>query len=128
MQSILLIDDDEDLRVALCLFLERAGYTVTVARDGREGLKIFRRLPPDLVITDIVMDGLEGIETSQALCHEVPGVKIIAMSGGGSRRHSSFLEFAKHLGAQQTLDKPFHPKDLLTAVCAALHQEASQPG
>ncbi len=85
MESILLINDDEALRVALWLALERAGYSVLVARDGREGLQLFRGLPPDLVITDIVMEGQEGLETIQSLRREVPGVKIIAMSGGGLR-------------------------------------------
>ena len=63
MESILLIDDDEALRVALRLALERAGYSVVVARDGREGLQLFSRLPQDLVITDIVMEGQDEIET-----------------------------------------------------------------
>ncbi|MGH2361768.1 MAG: response regulator [bacterium] len=125
MESILLIDDDEALRVALRLALERAGYSVVVARDGREGLQLFRRLPPDLVITDIVMEGQEGIETIQALRREAPGVKIIAMSGGGSRHDCTFLDAARLLGAQQTLDKPFDPPQLLTAVRAVLHPEAS---
>ena len=59
--------------MALHLALERAWYSVVVARDGREGLQIFRRLPQDLVITDIVMEGQEGIETMQALRREAPG-------------------------------------------------------
>ena len=63
MESILLIDDDEALRVALRLALERVGYSVVVARDGREGVQLFRHLPPDLIITDIVMEGQDGIET-----------------------------------------------------------------
>ena len=125
MESILLIDDDEALRVALHLALERAGYSVVVARDGREGLQLFRRLLPDLVITDIVMEGQEGLETIQALRREAPGVKIIAMSGGGSRDDRTFLDAARLLGAQQTLDKPFDPQHLLTAVRVVLHPEAS---
>ena len=91
MESILLIDDDEALRVALRLVLERAGYSVVVARDGREGLQLFRCLPPDLVITDIVMEGQEGVEIIQALQREAPGVKIIAMSGEGARSKSTRL-------------------------------------
>ena len=125
MESILLIDDDEALRGALRLALERAGYSVVVARDGREGLQLFRHLPPDLVITDIVMEGQEGLETIQVLRRETPGVKIIAMSGGGSRGDRTFLEAARLLGAQQTLDKPFDVPHLLTAVRAVLHPEAS---
>ncbi len=125
MESILLIDDDEALRIALRLALERAGYSVMVARDGREGLQFFRHLPTDLVITDLVMDGQEGIETIRALRRETPGVKIIAMSGGGSHHDITFLDAARLLGAQQTLDKPFALQDLLTAVRAVLHPTAN---
>ena len=125
MESILLIDDDEALRVALRLALERAGYSVVVARGGREGLQLFRRLSQDLVLTDIVMQGQEGLETIQALQREAPGVKIIAMSGGGSHRDGSFLDAARLLGAQQTLDKPLDLPHLLTAVRVVLHPEAS---
>jgi DNA-binding response OmpR family regulator len=98
---------------------------VVVARDGREGLQLFRRLAPDLVITDLVMEGQDGLETIQALRREAPGVKIIAMSGGGSRRDGTFLEAARLLGAQQTLDKPFDLPHLLTAVRAVLHPKTS---
>jgi DNA-binding response OmpR family regulator len=126
MDSILLIDDDEALRVALRLTLERAGYSVVVAREGGEGLQLFRRFPPDLVITDIVMEGQEGLETIQALRREAPGVKIIAMSGGGRRREDTFLDVARILGAQLTLDKPFDLQDLLTAVHTVLHPEANR--
>lgn len=123
MKSILLIDDDEALREALRVALERSGYSVVVAGDGKEGLKLYRRLRPDLVLTDIVMDGQEGIETIKTLRRESPLVKIIAMSGGGSMRDSTYLEAAKCLGAQQTLDKPFELQQLLTAIRDVLRTE-----
>jgi CheY-like chemotaxis protein len=125
MQTILLIDDDVALRDALRVALERAGYSVVVAGDGKEGLKLYRRLRPDLVLTDIVMDGQEGIETIEALRRESPLVKIIAMSGGGSMRDSTYLEAAKCLGAQRTLDKPFDLPCLLTAMREVLHPETN---
>jgi DNA-binding NtrC family response regulator len=125
VESILLIDDDEALRVALGLALERAGYSVAVAGDGREGLRIFRRLRPALVITDIVMDGQEGIETIRTLRREAPDVKIIAISGGGSIRTTTYLDAAKCLGAQRTLDKPFDLQRLLTIVRDVLRQESN---
>lgn len=116
MQSILLIDDDKALREALRVALARAGYSVIIAGDGKEGLQLYRRLRPDLVLTDIVMDGQEGLETIKALRHESPLVKIIAMSGGGSMRNSTYLDAARCLGAQRTLDKPFELQHLLTVV------------
>ncbi len=125
MESILLIDDDETLCVALGLTLERAGYNVAMARDGKEGVELFRRLAPDLVITDIVMEGQEGIETIKILRREAPDVKIIAISGGGSSQSPAYLDAARCLGAQETLDKPFDAQQLLTAVRALLNPEAS---
>jgi len=123
MESILLIDDDAAFCGAIRLALERAGYSVIVAHDGREGMRLFRRLHPDLVITDILMEGQEGLETIQALRHETPGVKIIAISGGGSSPSCTFLDAARLLGAQQTLDKPFVIQDLLIAMREVLHPE-----
>lgn len=125
MELILLIDDDEALCVGLRLALERAGYRVVSAGDGKEGVQLFRRLGPDLVITDIVMEGQEGIETIRTLRRESPTVKIIAMSGGGSTRDSTYLDTARCLGAQQTLDKPFDLQRLLIAVHNVLHPEAN---
>jgi two-component system, chemotaxis family, chemotaxis protein CheY len=125
MESILLIDDDEALRVALRLALKRAGYKVIVAGDGKEGLRIFRRVRPVLVITDIVMDGQEGIETIHALRREAPDVKIIAMSGGGSTKDTTYLDAAMCLGAQRTLEKPFDLQRLLTIVRDVLHPQSN---
>ena len=73
-----------------------------------------------------MIEGQEGLETIQSLRREVPGVKIIAMSGGGLRGDCTFLDVAKLFGAQQTLDKPFDLQDLLTSVRAVLHSEASR--
>jgi DNA-binding NtrC family response regulator len=125
MQSILLIDDDKALREALRVVLARAGYSVVIAGDGREGLQLYRRLRPDLVLTDIVMDGQEGLATIEALRRESPLVKIIAMSGGGSMRDSTYLDAARCLGAQRTLDKPFDLQRLLTVVRDVLHTETN---
>lgn len=123
MNSILLIDDDEALREALRVALERAGYNVVIAGDGKEGLQLYRRLRPDLVVTDIVMDGQEGIEIITTLRRESPLVKIIAMSGGGSMRDRTYLDAARCLGAQRTLDKPFELQHLLTIIRDLLHGE-----
>jgi DNA-binding response OmpR family regulator len=105
--------------------LARAGYNVVIAADGKEGLQLFRRVRPDLVVTDIVMDGQEGIETIETLRRDSPLVKIIAMSGGGSTRDSTYLDAARCLGAQRTLDKPFDLQRFLTVVRDVLHAETN---
>src|SRR5919108_2919694 len=96
---ILIIDDDDQIRRMLCQALEQAGYEAVEARDGQEGLEHYRAAPTDLIITDILMPGKEGLETIMELRREVPGVKIIAISGGGQTGNMTFLEIARYLGA-----------------------------
>ena len=115
-QSILVIDDDESIRVLLRTILEREGYRVVDAHEGHEGLKQFRENPTDLVITDLIMPGKEGIETIRELRQKFPGVKIIAVSGGGRIGPSSYLKMAKGVGALRTLSKPFDKTVLLEVV------------
>jgi len=116
MASILVIDDDIDLRTVICLILEKAGYQVEEAGDGREGVDLFRRKPADLVITDLIMPEQEGVETIIELRKEFPDTRIIAMSGGGRSEPASFLGFANKLGAAETLEKPFSRDVLLSTV------------
>jgi len=113
---ILVIDDEDQPRQMLQQALERAGYEVTTARDGSEGLQRFRAAPTDLVITDILMPEKEGLETIMDLRREFPTVKIIAVSGGGRTGGLNFLDIAERLGAQRTLQKPFGLREMLAAV------------
>jgi CheY-like chemotaxis protein len=114
-RKILIIDDEEGIRQMMRLALEKAGYEVFDASDGRQGIKIYRQGLPDLVITDIFMPEMEGLETIMALRREQPDAKIIAMSGGGTGGHD-YLPAALKLGSSRALAKPFTQKDLLGAV------------
>jgi DNA-binding response OmpR family regulator len=118
--KILLIDDDETIRAVLSLTLERAGHTVILAGDGREGLRYLEQNSVDLVVTDIVMPETEGMELIQRLRTTRPHLKIIVMSGGGRLRDTSYLESATLLGANYALTKPFGGALLLAAVEAVL--------
>jgi CheY-like chemotaxis protein len=113
---ILIIDDEDQARRMLCQVLDRAGYDVIEARDGVEGLQRFREAPTDLVITDILMPEKEGLETIMDFQREFPETKIIAMSGGGRTGNLNFLEVARRLGAQRTLQKPFGLQEMLKVV------------
>jgi len=115
-QSILVIDDDEPIRLLLRAILEREGYRVLEAPDGNEGIKQFTEIPTDLVITDLIMPGKEGIETIRELRQKFPGVKIIAVSGGGRIGPDSYLKMAKGVGALRTLSKPIDRTVLLKTV------------
>jgi len=122
-QSILVIDDDETIREILRAILEREGYRVLEAPDGGEGLKQFTETPTDLVITDLIMPGKEGIETIRDLRRKFPDVKIIAVSGGGRIGPDSYLKMAKGVGALRTLSKPFDRLALLKAVEEVLEMD-----
>jgi anti-anti-sigma factor len=114
-RKILIIDDEEGIRKMMRLALERAGYEVLDAPDGRQGLKIYSQCLPDLVITDIFMPEMEGLETIMALRRENPTVKIISISGGGSCRYD-YLPAALKLGALRAIAKPFSLRELLSTV------------
>jgi CheY-like chemotaxis protein len=114
--SILVIDDDETIRVLLRTILEREGYRVVDAPDGDKGLRQYQESPTDLVITDLIMPGKEGIETIRDLRKKFPHVKIIAVSGGGRIGPESYLKMAKGVGALRTLSKPFDRLVLLKTV------------
>ncbi len=116
MPSLLLIEDDDLFREALADALTERGYTVRQARDGDQGLEIFRVEPTDLVLTDLVMPNKEGIETIKSLRREHPNLGIIAMSGGAAFNPALYLKLAGSLGANRTLQKPFGLPALLTAL------------
>jgi DNA-binding response OmpR family regulator len=115
MASILLIDDDNDLRAMAAFVLRHAGHSVVEACDGKVGLEHFRKSKPDLVITDMVMPEMEGFEVLSELRKSKAPVKTIAMSGGGQRKPTDNLRMAGHMGAK-VLSKPFSKDELLAAV------------
>ena len=120
MPRILIIDDEQDLRLILREALEYVGYEVVEARNGDEGLQHYRETPADLIITDIIMPGKGGLETIGELQREDPHVKIIAISGGSSFGYADALDIAKQLGARRVFRKPFQLPEMCQAVREAL--------
>lgn len=116
MARILVIDDDTMIRELLMYMLEGAGHEVALAADGNEGVSSYRRQPADVVITDLIMPGKEGIETIREILKEFPDAKIIAISGGGRVNPGGYLDLAQKLGAQRTLAKPVECKVLIDTV------------
>ena len=114
MATILIIDDEEIIRVLLRSALVAAGHEVVEAANGREGLELYRRRPADLVITDIIMPGLNGLDMLLELTREFLHAKVIAISGEGGEKN--VLDVAKLLEARQTFQKPFSMPHLLGAV------------
>jgi two-component system, chemotaxis family, chemotaxis protein CheY len=119
---ILLVEDDEAVREILRKALASAGHVVDEASNGDVALAAYRREAADLVITDLVMPDKDGLETIMALRKIHPGVKIIAISGGGLSIGSGqlYLETARSIGALQVLAKPFTGSALLQAVTEVL--------
>lgn len=119
-QRILVVDDDAGIRRALHILLSRAGYQVSQARDGVEALRLWRDTGGDLVITDLHMPEKDGIEMIIELLSHSPGIRIIAMSGGGQTKRLGLLGNATLLGAVHTIEKPFTLNEMMSTVRRAL--------
>ena len=126
MARILVVDDEIEVGAAVRRVLERAGYAVTLANNATEGLEAVAQEPPDVVITDIIMPKVHGVELIKMLRERCPRIRIIAISGGGSfgplaykpeaiSTHA-YLAAAREAGAQEVLTKPFDLTDLIAAV------------
>ncbi len=115
MPHIIVVDDDDDFRETIMGLLARAGYTVTGAINGNDGLTKCLDIRPDLVVTDIIMPDREGLELIMDMKKKLPDTPIIAVSGGGRQSPESYLPLAEKFGADCTLTKPFPKKDLLKA-------------
>lgn len=121
MLRILLIEDDLQLRNIYKHFLEEAGYAVVALHSCWEGLKWMNTHPVDLLITDIMMPGIDGIELIQNLQAVPFAPPIIAITGGAKYiTGHQLLEMATNLGVQYTLQKPFTKMELLQTVKAAV--------
>lgn len=120
MKRILVIDDEHNILLMLKKMLEKEGYEVDLALNGKDGLDLLNRISFDLVITDIIMPEMEGLETIASLRKKFPDLKIIAISGGGRVSAESYLNSAKLLGAATIIQKPFERTELVGAVHALL--------
>jgi CheY-like chemotaxis protein len=115
-RHIVLIDDFATIRKMMRRALEEAGHVVYEAGNGDEGLDILQWIRPDLVITDIFMPDKEGIETIIEIRKRFPGIRILAISSGGTAKQLNILGVARRLGAHSTLAKPFSPEAFISQV------------
>jgi len=114
--TVLVIDDDPAVLHSLASVFEACGIAIATARDGLAGLEAFRRISPAVVLTDIIMPEQDGIGAILQMRRERPGVKIIAMSGGGRIGKSDLLMIATQLGANSVIQKPFDASELVATV------------
>lgn len=126
MHQVLVIDDDADVRDAIRRVLERAGYTVRTSADAVEAMNHLNDQPVHVIITDIIMPKVNGVEAIRAILKDFPDARIIAISGGGNFGIDSYkpnaitttayLAAAERAGAHYVLSKPFESADIVQAV------------
>ncbi len=116
MAYILIIDDDEKIRTIFERSLTGQGHVVTCAEEGREGLLLVNEEPPDLVVTDIMMPTVDGLEVILSLRKNHPELPVIAISGGMHAMPMDFLIMAENFGAVKVLHKPIQLNALHAAV------------
>lgn len=115
--AILVVDDHPVMRDVICQILEDSGHDVRCAAEGREALRKLSCAHFDLVVTDIVMPEMDGLELIGEIRRRYLDTRIIAVSGGGERfLKADGLQIARRLGAGVCLDKPFAPQQLIEAV------------
>ena len=126
MAHILIIDDDPAVLSLFGQFMESSGYSVALAADGREGLRLMKQQTPDLIITDIMMPEMDGLEIIHEIAKTHPLLPVIAISGGMRNVSVNFLVHAKKFGARRILVKPVTLADLLQTVEELLKESAQK--
>jgi DNA-binding NtrC family response regulator len=104
MTKILIIDDEQGIRDLLDTLLCRKGYDVVVAENGREGLKVFRRERPDVVVLDLKMPGMDGLTVLQEIRNLHPNKPVIILTGAGTPETEQQV---RALGATEFVEKEF---------------------
>ncbi|MGY3448813.1 response regulator [Bradyrhizobium sp. USDA 4353] len=130
MAKILVVDDDPVMQLTIQRVLERDGHVVTAAGDGQKALSRFNEESFDLVVLDIFMPGMDGLEAMRLILKRSPSVPIIMTSGRpqtpSSVAEPDYLTMATKLGAVSALPKPFKPATLLTMVSDCLAAAGKQ--
>jgi len=129
--KVLIIDDDPALLRLMSMAFQQAGYATVAADNGRKGIRMCGAHRPDLVVTDIVMPDIEGIGAIRAIKQAARPPKVIAISGAGRTRGADYLGWARHLGADAVLAKPFRMSELMKiskSVIANENQDISDLG
>jgi CheY-like chemotaxis protein len=122
MARIVVIDDQEPIRRIVRSVLERAGHEVLEAGDGEEGLRLLERHAADVVLSDIFMPGMDGIQMLRQMRRQFPAVKVIVMSGGDSTGMLDLRRDAELLGAVKSLSKPFTTHEIVSIVNSVLER------
>src|SRR5882724_674313 len=120
MDRILLIDDEDAIRSTFQRILRAAGHEVAAYGSGRAALAAAEVVAFDLVLTDVLMPDMDGVEILRAFAKRVPRPKVMVMTGGVEMLGMDFLAIAPSLGADGVIAKPIRAKDLVTTVATVL--------
>jgi CheY-like chemotaxis protein len=120
MANILVVDDDDQMRKLIRLLLQREGHSVVEASDGLEALRLLDAGPVDLVVSDVVMPDMDGLELIRKARKAHPGLRILAVSGAGQEGPGLYLELAGRFGADAVLLKPFERVRLIEEIARLL--------
>ena len=126
MAKILIIDDELDLLSLMDQILEERDHEVTSVYNGRDVLEGLVGSDFDLAITDMIMPGVDGLEVLAYLVQLNPGIRVIAISGGGYFTPDFHLSLAEKFGAVSTLEKPFQPSDFVATVDRVLSRDSGR--
>lgn len=121
MKKILLVDDDKTLQTVLTRYLEKRGYSVRVVTSGIQGLKLFSQDPPDLVVSDIMMPGMDGLEFCRRLRATRPG-QLVPFIFLTAKKDLEDRVQGHYMGADDYITKPFEPLELLAKIESQLER------
>jgi DNA-binding NtrC family response regulator len=116
MATILIIDDDKTIVRLLSDVMRNDGYDIFTASNGKQGIQLLSQYAVDLVITDLIMHEMDGMQVISNIKSYYEDIKIIAISGGGKTGPESYLPLAKIIGANEVIKKPFNINQLRTTV------------
>jgi len=122
--SILVVDDDPTVSDVVRRYLERAGYAVTLSADGHDALAAYERNRPDLVVLDLMLPGLDGLEVCRRLRSSASGVPIVMLTALGEEADRVL---GLQLGADDYVTKPFSPRELVLRVQSVLRRASVRP-
>lgn len=125
MIEVLIVDDDALMRGMLAEWLSEAGYRVRQAESGSVALQMLRSRPAELLITDMDMPGCDGAQTLEDARRLLPGLPVIAISGGARDGRQNWSATALKRGATKALAKPFERQVLLAAVADVVPRDKS---